>query len=233
MTQSFALFIADFILLSLAYLVVVTISGYAEAWAANRAGDDSVSWHFLTLNPLPHFNFIGYVIMLLFHQFDRGHLFGFGNTIPVDATRIRGKWRKTKLAFVHWSSSIALIMAAMIIFIIVVGLFDIQIFGNFHVVALAQLYPNATTPLLMVGSLCMHVSILALRLAMVLFIFNTYYFLASVSQKGKQPLFIRDPYVGIVVFLVIMLFAAPIIQTLFNMFALYGGVTIAQLLGLV
>lgn len=233
MTQSSALFIADFILLSLAYLVVVTISGFAKAWAANRAGDDSASWYFLTLNPLPHFNFVGYVIMLLFHQFDRGHLFGFGNTVPVDASRISGKWRKTKLAFVHWSSSIALIMAATIFFVLVLGLFDLQIFGNFHIFSLAQVYPNAATPLLMIGSLCMHASVLALRLAMVLFIFNTYYFIVSVNQHGTQPIFIRDPYVGIVVFLVIMFVVSPILQTMFNMFALYGGVTIAQLLGLV
>lgn len=233
MTQNFALFVTDIIVLTIAYLAVVTIAGCAKAWAANCAGDDSVSFHFLTLNPLPHFNFVGYVILLLFYHFDRGHLFGFGNTVPIDASRIVGRWRKTKLAFVHWSDSIALILASIMFFVVVFGLFDIQAFAHFHAFSLAQLYPQASTQVLMIGSLCMHASFLALRLAMVLFIFNTYYFIASLYQNSKQPLFIRDPYVGIVVFLVIMFIVSPILQNIFTVFALYSGMMIAKLFGLV
>jgi hypothetical protein len=55
----------------LSYIPTIAISGWFEAWVAKKSGDDiPEQFGFLTLDPIMHFNIIGFGVLLL------GQLFG-------------------------------------------------------------------------------------------------------------------------------------------------------------
>lgn len=55
----------------LSYIPTVAVSGWFEAWVAKKCGDDiPEQFGFLTLDPMMHFNIIGFAVLLI------GRLFG-------------------------------------------------------------------------------------------------------------------------------------------------------------
>lgn len=86
------------IIATLAYIPTVTISGWFEAWIAKKSGDDiPEQFGFLTLDPMMHFNLIGFGVLLVgqifgdYLPFFKG-LPGWGRYIPLNPTETsRGK----------------------------------------------------------------------------------------------------------------------------------------------
>jgi hypothetical protein len=86
------------IIATLAYIPTVTISGWFEAWVAKKSGDDiPEQFGFLTLDPILHFNVIGFGVLLVgqifgdYLPFFKG-LPGWGRYIPLNPTETsRGK----------------------------------------------------------------------------------------------------------------------------------------------
>ncbi|MBP9764952.1 hypothetical protein KBD08_01295 [Candidatus Babeliales bacterium] len=72
----------------LSYLPTVGIAGWFEAWVAKKCGDDvPEQLGFLTVNPLIHFDLIGFACMLFFKGVP-----GWGRYVPMNPTQTRG-WR--------------------------------------------------------------------------------------------------------------------------------------------
>lgn len=86
------------IIATLAYIPTVTISGWFEAWVAKKSGDDvPEQFGFLTLDPIVHFNVIGFGVLLIgqifgdYLPFFKG-LPGWGRYIPLNPSESsRGK----------------------------------------------------------------------------------------------------------------------------------------------
>lgn len=81
----------------LAYFIVVSVSGYFRAWVASKMGDPTPSYMgFLTINPVAHTDFVGFVFMILFG-------FGWGKYIPIASFNITGKCKRLKILIANFS----------------------------------------------------------------------------------------------------------------------------------
>ncbi len=69
----------------------LTVHEYAHAWSAARLGDDTASrMGRMTLNPLPHIDPLGTLILpLLLMMTGTGFLFGWAKPVPVNPARFR------------------------------------------------------------------------------------------------------------------------------------------------
>lgn len=133
--------VIGFIILFLVYIVSVTPAGCFRAWVAKKMGDDTAeSLGFLTLNPLPHIDPIGIIVLFLFSDVVRAVFpgissgrsvpiytgFGWGRQIPVDITHIHGRYRWLKLALVLFSDTfihfcLPIVALIMLKFVLVTG----------------------------------------------------------------------------------------------------------------
>lgn len=82
----------------LSYIPTVTITGWFEAWVAKKCGDDvPEQFGFLTLDPIVHFNIIGFGFLLVgkllgdYVPFFRG-IPGWGRYMPLNPSETGG-WR--------------------------------------------------------------------------------------------------------------------------------------------
>ncbi len=96
----------------------VSIHECAHAWAANRNGDDTARlMGRMTINPVPHIDIIGTVIIPLFSYVSSGFaLIGWGKPVPVNPVRFRNHTRgeiETSLAGVV--SNVILMVAALLL----------------------------------------------------------------------------------------------------------------------
>jgi Zn-dependent protease len=73
-------------------LLAITLHEAAHGYAARQLGDDT-AWQMgrVTLNPFPHMDLIGTVIMplMLFFATSGQFLFGYAKPVPVDFSRLR------------------------------------------------------------------------------------------------------------------------------------------------
>src|ERR1700722_18487113 len=96
---STAQFIVNTISFLCAYCFVVTVAGAFRAWVAVQMGDSTVEDQgFLTLNPVMHMNPIGMIFLVL-------RSFGVGTFIPIDPSRIQGRYRLLKLVCEYYSDT--------------------------------------------------------------------------------------------------------------------------------
>jgi Zn-dependent protease len=72
-------------------LLSLTIHEYAHAWTASRLGDDTASrMGRLTLNPIPHIDLLGTIILpLVLMMSNTGFIFGWAKPVPVNPARFR------------------------------------------------------------------------------------------------------------------------------------------------
>ena len=104
--------------LLLAYFLVISPIGCFRAWIARRMGDSTgEDLGFLTLNPLPHVDFVGILVLFFFGV-------GWGKHIPINPMNITYPYRWPKLVAAYFSDTVAhLILAtlALLIFITILG----------------------------------------------------------------------------------------------------------------
>jgi Zn-dependent protease len=68
----------------------ITLHEFAHAWAAWREGDDTAErLGRLTLNPIPHMDPVGTVLLPLGMYYFTGFIFGWAKPVPVDPSRYR------------------------------------------------------------------------------------------------------------------------------------------------
>jgi len=81
----------DFLLLIPILLFSIVVHEVAHAWQARREGDDTAEkLGRITLNPLPHLDLVGSVIIPLLLWFgNAGFLFGWAKPVPVDPRNFR------------------------------------------------------------------------------------------------------------------------------------------------
>jgi len=73
-------------------LLAITVHEAAHGYAARQLGDDT-AWQMgrVTLNPFPHIDLVGTVLMplMLFFATSGQFLFGYAKPVPVDFSRLR------------------------------------------------------------------------------------------------------------------------------------------------
>lgn len=78
-----------FVIVLLCFVVSITVHEFAHAWTANRLGDDTARLlGRITLNPVAHFDPIGFLFLLLIAL--GGGLLGWGKPVPVNPYRLAG-----------------------------------------------------------------------------------------------------------------------------------------------
>jgi hypothetical protein len=103
---------------SIAYITIVTLSGSFRAWVAGLMGDQTAEYEgFLTLNPMMHISFIGYMFLVL-------QSFGWGKHVPINPLNIYGKFRPLKLATAFFSNTVLHIIFAITGLFILIAWFD-------------------------------------------------------------------------------------------------------------
>ncbi|OGB85935.1 hypothetical protein A3J41_01865 [candidate division TM6 bacterium RIFCSPHIGHO2_12_FULL_38_8] len=108
----------------LAYVPTVTISGWFEAWVAKKSGDDvPEQFGFLTLDPIVHFNVVGFAILLIGQLFGEYLPFfkdlpGWGRYIPLNPSEAS----RGKILLEFTARAIAHFVMLLISFFILVGL---------------------------------------------------------------------------------------------------------------
>lgn len=106
----------------IAYFIVVSVSGYFRAFIALKVGDNTPAHlGFLTLNPIKHMDFAGFLFLFLFG-------FGWGRYIPILSTNINGKFRNLRVFLANFSDVLANILVAMICLIGLVLYFRENVF---------------------------------------------------------------------------------------------------------
>jgi hypothetical protein len=92
----------------IAYFIVVSISGYFRALIALKMGDNTPAHlGFLTLNPIKHTDFAGFIFLFLFG-------FGWGRYIQILSFNISGKCRNFKVFLANFADVLANILIAII-----------------------------------------------------------------------------------------------------------------------
>ncbi|HSW76791.1 MAG TPA: hypothetical protein VLG50_07085 [Candidatus Saccharimonadales bacterium] len=110
----------------LSYVPTVTISGWFEAWAAKKCGDDlPEQFGFLTLDPMAHFNIVGFGFLLIGKLFaDYLPMFkdipGWGRYIPLSPSEHNSK---AKVFFQFTARAIAHFVLLLTAFFTIVFLF--------------------------------------------------------------------------------------------------------------
>ncbi len=88
----------------------ICLHEYCHAWMAYREGDDSAS-EYMTLNPLRQMGFMSLLMMAII-----GIAWG---AVPVDVSRLRGRWSRLKVALAGPAANLLLFPLAALIFILV------------------------------------------------------------------------------------------------------------------
>lgn len=120
--------------LFLAYFLVISPIGCFRAWVSRRVGDSTgEDLGFLTLNPLPHIDLVGILVLIFFGV-------GWGKHIPINPMNITYPYRGLKLFAAYFSDTIAhLVLAtlALLIFITILGPQSLGIYATIPVSSLS------------------------------------------------------------------------------------------------
>lgn len=79
------------VVLALVPLILsLTVHEYAHAWSAWKLGDDTASrMGRMTLNPIPHIDPLGTLLLPALMLWNGGFVFGWAKPVPIDPTRFR------------------------------------------------------------------------------------------------------------------------------------------------
>ena len=120
----------------LAYIPTVTFAGWFEAWVAKKNGDDiPEQFGFLTLDPMMHFNIIGFTVLLIGQLFSEYFPFfqkfpGWGRYIPLNPSensRVKMLLQFTARAIAHF----ILLMISFLLLIVFMKASRLQSTGHF------------------------------------------------------------------------------------------------------
>lgn len=111
----------------IAYILIISPVGCFRAWAAKKMGDTTAEdMGFLTLNPAPHLDFVGILVLIFFGV-------GWGKHIPINPLNIEGKRRGLKLTCAYFSDTFAHLVLAtlgLILFILLFGAHSLSLYAT-------------------------------------------------------------------------------------------------------
>lgn len=132
----------------LALVFSVVFHEVAHGWMAMRHGDETaLRMGRLTLNPLPHIDPVGSIIVPLMLSFTNSVMFGWAKPVPVDPRRLRDPWNDhPKVAAAGPAANLLLALICAVLLGLVIGLAALT--G-----ATAQVLSTGPTPLKFLVSL--------------------------------------------------------------------------------
>lgn len=167
----------------MAYLIAVTISGSFRAFVAYSMGDDTAEGlGFMTLNPLVHVDFLGAFFLLFYH-------FGWGRHVPINPFKIIGRFRGLKIVLAYFSSTIAHLFMAIVVFMGLIMSFGLRIVrvaipmignGNLSQSYFAFKYPASSSVAISLGLIGIAIIFLSTLLAVLDLIINSFHLAVSV-----------------------------------------------------
>lgn len=87
----------------------IVIHEVAHGYTADRLGDPTARYAGrLTLNPLPHLDLMGSIILPVLTYFGGGFIFGWAKPVPYDPRNIDARWGEAAVAFAGPLSNILL-----------------------------------------------------------------------------------------------------------------------------
>lgn len=118
----------------LSYMMTVTFAGWFESLIALKVGDETPEdTGFLSLNPLSHFNVIGFAVVLwgIFYtqSLDFQFMPGWGRHIPLMPDTLRGKYLRTRIFIEYIGRSfghLMILICAVIMIIQMAGYLHLQ-----------------------------------------------------------------------------------------------------------
>ena len=118
--------IAEYVSIFLALILSLSIHEAAHAWSAKLQGDDTAErLGRLTINPIPHIDPIGTILLPGAMLFMGGGFFGWAKPVPVDLRNIRNeKWGHAIVAAAGPAANIALCVS----FIFLIKLYETSLF---------------------------------------------------------------------------------------------------------
>jgi Zn-dependent protease len=111
------------ILLIVVLISSVVVHEVAHAWQARREGDETAArLGRITLNPVPHLDFIGSVLVpMLLYFTNSGFMFGWAKPVPVNPANYRDyKWGDIRVSLAGIVSNLALAVLATLLAAVVV-----------------------------------------------------------------------------------------------------------------
>jgi len=108
----------------LALIFSVVFHEVAHGWMALRHGDETaLRLGRLTLNPLPHIDLVGSIIVPLMLSFTNSIMFGWAKPVPVDMRRLRDPWNdQPKVAAAGPAANLLLALICAVLLGLVIGL---------------------------------------------------------------------------------------------------------------
>ncbi len=103
------------------FLLSLTIHECAHAWAAERSGDPTGRYlGRVTLNPIPHIDILGTIILPLIMITTGGWMFGWAKPVPFNSLNLRDrKWGEIFIAIAGPGSNILLMIIFAVIYKVV------------------------------------------------------------------------------------------------------------------
>lgn len=191
----------------IAYLIAETLSGWFRAYMAKKMGDDTPeALGFLTLNPLAHIDWIGFICLIHFG-------FGWGHAAPITADNITEPNKNLKLVCAFFSDTFAHIFLAVIAFISLISIFGTKIidiaepmlyYKNISLPYLTYYYPHCSSFVLSLAIILVALLYLCIILAVLNFIVNGFRLIMLIFFNESLGLWYIDLFVPIVL---ILLFA--------------------------
>jgi hypothetical protein len=235
-----ATFLATFITYIIAYFVTVPGGGALRAWVAKKCGDDTPEdLGFLTLNPLAHFDTMGF-IMLFFSYVSFRHFFGWGAFVPINPFNFTGKWGRLRLFITSVADVIGYLFSALIWTIILILLFDQKMafllyaaiiqHGNINHSYLLKEYPSKS-PLLIIGAMILMATIvLSVILSMVYLIRNMFMLIPLMKLRNNEYEINNNFFVSFIVPALCIIFFMPFMLTITAQTLIYSALLCATYL---
>lgn len=236
-----ATFLATFITYIIAYFITVPFGGAFRAWVAKKLGDNTgEDLGYLTLNPLAHFDTMGFVMLFLSYVFFN-NFFAWGAFVPVNPFNFTGQYKRLKLFLASIADVFGYLFSALVCTIFLISFFGSSIgiiiyksimqHGNVSHTLLLKLYPNHSPILVIVGMILMATTVLSVILALVYLIRNIFMLVPLLRMQ-------QHSYEGEMSFLhsfllpsLAIIFLLPIMLTLTAQTLIVTAITITRCIG--
>lgn len=142
MSPAFADYMARIAILAPAFLVGISFHEFSHAFVAYLLGDDTAKrMGRLTLNPMSHFDFIGFLCLLVF---------GIGWAKPVSVNKSNFKYSKTYDALTSLAGPFSNFLIA-IVFLYVIKYFPLHLFSSAVALSCSQMFEALASINIMLG----------------------------------------------------------------------------------
>lgn len=204
--------IASFITLFLAYLLTIGFMGFFNAWIGKIVGDSTAEDRgLLTLDPLAHFDPIGFLCLLLSG-------IGWSKIVPIQINRIVEPFRKLKIAVALFGETVLGLLLALLGMIIafVLGIRPYEV-----------IVAEPSSLMLAVQMVLLSFIFLVLFMAIARFLYGTLLLIIMLLSKHNQSYAALLSEISFFVVVILILFFARYLQLL----CLKGIVFLCALLG--